>query len=378
MTRYLPIRSALACVVACGLVSGCSATFTPKSTDASTSMSIGQAAVVDKPTKGVLFRNDPDEAMLAGPPNMVGPAANSMLNLTKPEICSIIDPQTELATLQIPGTIVETTWRQSESSSECSVKVASDASEGFLEWRTLREYPQFWPSVQSTDLETTTALEVQTFPARFVLKTDNMYAYIMTDIGDHWMEVAIRDLKIVNSAAFADLAEKVVGALVAIEPSPQPALTSRVSDSLALSAGQVCSLISNDVLRQLGELRAKQPPAPDIQPDSYTLYDGFSMCTRGQELSRVAISEKEPYGFPDTKPDESGYTQPYVYGNVSGKRRRELDGTGAFIKTVATVPFQDRWVEVEIRDVPEGSKLDAILKQEVAEVLANLTMLTEP
>jgi hypothetical protein len=134
-------------------------------------------------------------------------------------------------------------------------------------------------------------------------------------------------------------------------------------------------LVSDDVLRKLANIRVKQPQPLDVRPDDYDVRDGMVRCTRGQVVTHVIISNEKPYEFPGTKPDESGYTQPYDYGAVTGLRRRELDDDGAFEKTVAAVPFRDWWVEVQVRDVPEGSKLDAILKQEVAEILDRLEVL---
>jgi hypothetical protein len=48
------------------------------------------------------------------------------------------------------------------------------------------------------------------------------------------------------------------------------------------------------------------------------------------------------------------------------------DESGVFLKTIATVPWREFWLEVEIRYLSEGPKLDAILAQEVQAVLGAL------
>jgi hypothetical protein len=344
-------------------------------TACSSSSSSGPASASDT----VPFANDKSKPWRAAPPDMALPGGSSLLSLTKAEICQVVDPAVVLSLLSITGTLTSLDWRQSEASSECSAKIAVGDDVGFAEWRVTRRSPSFGATVGSSEMGTTTDLKIGGFPARQFVDKDGTFAYITVDSGTTWIEAGVRDLLVGDTAGLAPYATAVVEKLTASAPAPQQQLDAQVATPFTLSAGQVCSLMSDNVLDTTGKLRTKRPQDSDpLWTDSYALTDTTTWCTRGNGTTRVTISAERPYDWEGTEPTESGYTQPATFGEVQGLRRRELDDAGEFFKTIATVPFREFWVEVEIAFVSEGAKLDAILEQEVAEVLSNLNELVTP
>jgi hypothetical protein len=329
------------------------------------------------------FSNDPDKPWLAAPPDMASPGTSGRIALTKAEICDVVDPAVVLSLLAITGTPTTSNWRQSEASSECSAKIAvgdvGSDDVGFVEWRVLRRFDSFETTSGSSEMGKSTDLTISGRPARQFVHNDGTFAYITVDTGDTWIEAGVRDLLVGDTAGLATYATAVVEKVSAITPARQPKLDQTVATPFALSAGQVCSLMSDDVLQRTGELQTNRPQTDGpVWSDSYALADTIAWCTRGNGATRVTISAEKPYDWEGTEPTESGYTQPATFVKVEGLRRRELDDAGEFRKTIATVPFRQFWVEVEIAFAPEGRKLDAVLNQEVAEVLTKLNELVAP
>jgi hypothetical protein len=322
------------------------------------------------------LKNDTSRPWRAAPPDIAAPGKSGLLSLTKDEICNVVDPAVVLSLLGITGTPTSLDWRQSEASSECSAKVAVGDEVGFVEWRVGRRFPALQGAIGTSETGTTTELKISGLPARQFVDNDGTFAYVTVDTGKTWIEALVRDLTVGDTRGLAPYATALVEKLTAMSPAPQPKLDATVGTPFALSAGQVCSLMSNNVLQNTWKLRTDRPQGNDVLwTDSYAIADSLAWCTRGLGTTRVTISNEKPYDWEGTEPTESGYTQPTTFGDVSGLRRRELDDAGEFLKTIATVPFREFWVEVEIAHVPEGKKLDAILQQEVTEVLARLDRL---
>jgi hypothetical protein len=332
-----------------------------------------------KTTGEALFINDPTKPWLAAPSDMVLPGTSGLLSLTKSEICEVVDPAVVLSLLGITGAPTTLDWGQLEARSECSTKVAVGDDVGFVEWRVIRRSDSFGVTSGSSEKGTTTDMKIGGFPARQFVDKDGTFAYITVDTGKTWIEAGVRDLLVNDTAGLAPYATAVVEKLTAITPAPQGKLNQQVATPFSLSAGQVCSLISDDILQTIGELQTERPQTDGpVWSDSFALADTTSWCTRGIGATQVSISAEKPYDRGSLEPTESGYTQPATFGEVAGLRRRELDDDGKFRRTIATVSFREFWVEVEIAYAREGAKLDAVLEQEVTEVLAKLAQLVTP
>ncbi len=319
-----------------------------------------------------VYSNDPSKLWLAGPESVVKPGESSKLSLTKPEICPIIDPVKIVKQLNIDGVVTSLDWTQAGYGSTCEARIAIGASEGFLSWGVGKADPKYWEVVGTDESGTTTAEVVGGQPARLYVGAEKQYASVVVAVKDLWFTVSVRDVEITDNASVLRFAEDLVAALKTVTPIATPALDSIASAPLRLSGAQVCSLMSDDVLKTLVKLRTYPEIPTDILPDSYQLSDKSVWCTRGHGRTRVTISNTKPYDWANTQPEESGYTTPASFGEIVGFRRRELDEAGAFLKTIATVPWRTSWVEIEIQYLSEGPELDAILGKEVQEVLSKL------
>ncbi len=306
------------------------------------------------------------------------PGASSLAALTKSEICSLVPDDEAQKIWNFTTGITSKGWTQTAEATSCSHifnEEPTAAGTPNVVWSIERSVKADWPTAAAEQNISIEDITIGGRPARLVItaatETSGKEVAIFVEI-DQELTLATSlygDDKVMDPGKLTTQTERIVGRIADLRPQPEPAREAAVASVFDLTGGQLCGLLRDE---SAAALLADTAPSGI---SSYLLLDGSSSCSIGSAKLGLDFASSEPLRVNEEtlEPTKVGildaeWDKPSREGN-----KAKLGEAVQYVSL--TVKWREVWVEVQARVVNNTPEVEAIVRNEMTHVLAQLETL---